>query len=292
MPIDRKRRDSSLRGWNNKNHLETLSDYVGTDLLLNKVALIAGGDRGIGRSVAVLYAEEGADIIITYSGESSDAQNTRLEIEKRGRKAFLIQSDVSNSTHCKIIVAQSIKIFGRIDILVNIAGVEFPQDCLTKISDEQLHKTFETNIYACFYMCREVLPYMGKDGVIINTTSVAAYPGNDRLIDCSATNGAILNFTKSLSASLAHIGIRVNGVAIKTIKKPLADGTLLEEELADFGQDDQVVLSREPSKIAPCFVYLASDLSNHLRGRFLHPNELVDSLLHDPSPPDKGKPRQ
>lgn len=247
-------------------------NYRGNGLLLGKVAVITGGDSGIGRAVAILFAEEGADCVIAYLGEDEDAKKTKQEIEKRGRSALLLNGDVSNSGHCKSIVERTIKEYGRLDILVNNAAVQFPQDSLTEISDEQLHKTFETNIYPYFYLSREALRYMEKGACIINTSSVTAYQGNGMLIDYSATKGAIVSFTRSLSASLIHKGIRVNGVAPGPIWTPLIPSTFGEHDVDGFGQNVPMSRAGEPSEVAPCFLFLASDLSSYMSGQFLHPN--------------------
>ncbi|MDR7127847.1 NAD(P)-dependent dehydrogenase (short-subunit alcohol dehydrogenase family) [Algoriphagus sp. 4150] len=246
--------------------------YKGSGILKDKVAVITGGDSGIGRAIAVLFAEEGADLVIAYLGEDQDAGYTKEEIEKRGRKAVLINGDVSDSSHCKTIVAKTIEEFGKIDILINNAAMQFPQESLTDISDEQLHKTFETNIYPYFYLSREALPHMDKGCTIINTSSVTAYQGNGRLIDYSATKGAIVSFTRSLSANLAHKGIRVNGVAPGPIWTPLIPATFGKEDVATFGQNVPLNRAGEPSEVAPCFLFLASDLSSYISGQFLHPN--------------------
>ncbi|WP_057937803.1 glucose 1-dehydrogenase [Algoriphagus resistens] len=246
--------------------------YRGSGLLTDKVAIVTGGDSGIGRAIAVLFAEEGADLVIAYFGEDQDAELTKKEIVKRGRRAVLINGDVSVSSHCKSIVKKTIEEFGKIDILINNAAMQFPQESLTDISDEQLHKTFETNIYPYFYLSREVLPYMDKGCTIINTSSVTAYQGNGRLIDYSATKGAIVSFTRSLSANLAHKGIRVNGVAPGPIWTPLIPATFGKEDVARFGQNVPLNRAGEPSEVAPSFLFLASDQSSYITGQFIHPN--------------------
>lgn len=246
--------------------------YRGSGLLNDKVAIITGGDSGIGRAVAVLFAEEGADLVIAYFGENQDAELTKVEIEKRGRRAVLINGDVSVSSHCKSIVEKTIEEFGKIDILINNAAMQFPQESLTDISDEQLHKTFETNIYPYFYLTREALPHMDTGCTIINTSSVTAYQGNGRLIDYSATKGAIVSFTRSLSANLAHKGIRVNGVAPGPIWTPMIPATFGKEDVATFGQNVPLNRAGQPSEVAPSFLFLASDQSNYITGQFIHPN--------------------
>ncbi|MCE7054670.1 SDR family oxidoreductase [Algoriphagus sp. AGSA1] len=246
--------------------------YKGSGILKDKVAIITGGDSGIGRAIAVLFAEEGADLVISYYGEDEDAGFTKGEVEKRGRKALLVNGDVSNSSHCKTIIARTIEEFGKLDILINNAAMQFPQESLMDITDEQLHRTFETNIYPYFYLSREALPHMGKGCTIINTSSVTAYQGNGQLIDYSSTKGAIVSFTRSLSANLAHRGIRVNGVAPGPIWTPLIPATFSKEDVATFGQNVPLNRAGEPSEVAPSFLFLASDQSSYITGQFIHPN--------------------
>ncbi|WP_439487993.1 SDR family oxidoreductase [Algoriphagus sp.] len=246
--------------------------YKGSGILKDKVAIITGGDSGIGRAIAVLFAEEGADLVISYYGEDEDAGFTKEEVEKRGRKALLINGDVSKSSHCKTIMSKTLEEFGKLDILINNAAMQFPQESLTDITDDQLHKTFETNIYPYFYLSREALPHMDKGSTIINTSSVTAYQGNGRLIDYSSTKGAIVSFTRSLSANLAHRGIRVNGVAPGPIWTPLIPATFGKEDVATFGQNVPLNRAGEPSEVAPSFLFLASDQSSYITGQFIHPN--------------------
>lgn len=246
--------------------------YKGSGLLKNKIAIITGGDSGIGRAVAILFAEEGANVVISYLYEDSDAKFTQTEVEKRSQKALLIKGDVSDSNHCKFIIDKTIKKFGKIDILVNNAAVQFPQENLEEISDEQLHKTFAVNIFSFFYLSREALPHMAKGSSIINSSSVTAYRGSEHLLDYSATKGAIVSFTRSLSENLAPKGIRVNGVAPGPIWTPLIPATFSKEKVAEFGKDVPLKRPGEPSEVAPCYLFLASHLSSYMTGQFLHPN--------------------
>ena len=218
-------------------------------------------------------------MVIAYLGEDEDAEQTKKEIEKRGRKALLINGDVSESAHCKSIIEKTIDEFGKIDILINNAAMQFPQESLIDISDEQLHKTFETNIYPYFYLSRAALPHMDKGCNIINTSSVTAYQGNARLIDYSSTKGAIVSFTRALSANLAHKGIRVNGVAPGPIWTPLIPATFGKEDVATFGQNVPLNRAGEPSEVASCFLFLASDQASYITGQFIHPNggEIVNA---------------
>jgi NAD(P)-dependent dehydrogenase (short-subunit alcohol dehydrogenase family) len=246
--------------------------YRGSDLLKDKTAIITGGDSGIGRAVAILFAEEGADVVISYLDEDQDAKLTQSEVEKRGRKALLIKGDISESEHCKTIVNKTLKEFGKIDILVNNAAIQFPKENLSEISDEQLQKTFAVNIFSYFYLSREALPHLAAGSTIINSSSVTAYRGSDHLLDYSATKGAIVSFTRSLSENLAPKGIRVNGVAPGPIWTPLIPASFPKEKVKGFGQDVPLERAGEPSEIAPCYVFLASHLSSYMTGQFLHPN--------------------
>lgn len=249
-----------------------IKGYKGIGLLKDKTAIITGGDSGIGRAVAILFAEEGADVVISYLDEDSDAKVTQEEVEKRGRKALLIKGDISESKHCKSIVNKTVKEFGKIDILVNNAAIQFPKEHLSEISDEQIQKTFAVNIFSFFYLSREALPHMSKGSTIINSSSVTAYRGSSHLLDYSATKGAIVSFTRSLSENLAPKGIRVNGVAPGPIWTPLIPASFPEEKVKGFGKDVPLQRPGEPSEVAPCYVFLASHLSSYMTGQFLHPN--------------------
>lgn len=240
--------------------------------LHNKVALITGGDSGIGRAVAVAFAREGADVAIAYFNEHTDAETTCGHITLSGRKCMLIAGDISNEKHCTDIIKQVVKKFKKIDILVNNAAVQYPQKGIEDITADQLHKTFETNIYPHFYLTKAVLPHLSEGSSIICTTSVTAYRGSSHLIDYSATKGAIVSFIRSLSASLSDKGIRVNGVAPGPIWTPLIPATFTPEEVAKFGTDVPLKRAGQPVEVAPCYVFLASDEASYLTGQILHPN--------------------
>lgn len=240
--------------------------------LQNKVALITGGDSGIGRAVAIAFAKEGADVAIAYFNEHTDAETTSEHIALAGRECLLIAGDISNEKHCNDIVKKVIKKFKKIDILVNNAAVQYPQKSIADISAAQLHKTFETNIYPHFYLSKAALPYLPEGSSIICTTSVTAYRGSSHLIDYSATKGAIVSFVRSLSASLSEKGIRVNGVAPGPIWTPLIPATFTAEEVAKFGTDVPMKRAGQPVEVAPCYVFLASDEASYLTGQILHPN--------------------
>ncbi|MBO9731829.1 MAG: SDR family oxidoreductase [Chitinophaga sp.] len=240
--------------------------------LHNKVALITGGDSGIGRAVAIAFAKEGANVAIAYLDEHADAKTTCEHITLSGRKCMLIAGDISQEKHCADIVKQVVKQFKKIDILVNNAAVQYPQKGIEDISAEQLHKTFETNIYPHFYLTQSALPHMAAGSCIICTTSVTAYRGSAHLIDYSATKGAIVAFVRSLSASLSAKHIRVNGVAPGPIWTPLIPATFTPDEVSKFGTDVPLQRVGQPFEVAPCYVFLASDDASYITGQILHPN--------------------
>jgi NAD(P)-dependent dehydrogenase (short-subunit alcohol dehydrogenase family) len=245
----------------------------GSGKLQDKVALITGGDSGIGRAVAVLFAKEGADIAIIYLSESKDAEVTSENVKKYGRQCLAIEADISNEKACINSVKEVIKKFGKIDVLVNNAGVQFEQHDFMDITSEQLLKTFQTNIFAMFWITKAVLPSMAKGSAIINSTSVTAYRGSSSLIDYSTTKGAILSFTRSLSANLIEKGIRVNAVAPGPIWTPLIVATFEEEKVTKHGSDTPMKRSGEPVEVAPSYLFLASnDESSYITGQVLHPN--------------------
>lgn len=244
--------------------------YMGSDKLKNKTALITGGDSGIGRSIAVHFAREGADIAIVYLEEDEDARETKKLVEKEGKKCLLLAGDVSKESFCKTAVKKCVEAFGKIHILINNAAVQFPKDTLGQIDNEQLTITFETNIYAYFYMTREALKHMGPGASVLNTSSVTAYRGSTHLLDYSATKGAIVSFTRSLSQMLAGDKIRVNGVAPGPIWTPLIPATF--DDVSDFGQDTPMGRAGQPSEVAPAYVFLASEDSSYITGQFIHVN--------------------
>ncbi|WP_298713959.1 SDR family oxidoreductase [Chitinophaga sp.] len=240
--------------------------------LQDKVAVITGGDSGIGRAVALAFAEQGAHVVIAYLDETEDAEATAQGVLERGREVLLIPGDISRERHCEKIVKQAVKKFGRIDILVNNAAVQFPQKKFEDITAEQLLRTFSVNIFPHFYLTRFALPHIPRGGSIINTTSVTAYRGSSHLIDYSATKGAIVSFTRSLSSMLAEKGIRVNGVAPGPIWTPLIPATFPPDHVANFGSDVPLKRAGEPAEVAGCYVFLASAEANYITGQILHPN--------------------
>ena len=244
----------------------------GSGKLQDKVAIITGGDSGIGRAVAIAFAKEGAHISIVYLEEQKDATETRRLIEKQGRKCLLIKGDVGQKEFCRKAVAQTVKEFGRLDVLVNNAAEQHPQDSLEKITEKQLERTFRTNIFSFFFMTKAALKHLKKGAAIINTTSVTAYKGSADLLDYSSTKGAITSFTRSLSQVLADKYIRVNGVAPGPIWTPLIPSTFPAKEVETFGSDVPLGRAGQPAEIAPSYVFLASDDSSYMTGQVLHPN--------------------
>ncbi|RKN84843.1 SDR family oxidoreductase [Paenibacillus ginsengarvi] len=245
-------------------------DYVGTGKLKDKAALVTGGDSGIGRAVALAFAKEGADISIVYYNEHEDANLTRAYVEAQGRKCLLFPGDVRSETFCKQAVADTVSSLGRLDVLVNNAGVQFPQSSLANISQEQLELTFSVNVFAMFYMTKAALPHLASGSAIINTASINAYTGNELLIDYSGTKGAVVSFTRSMARSLVSQGIRVNGVAPGPIWTPLQPASWPAEYIPTFGSDTPMKRAGQPVELAPTYVYLASADSSYVTGQILH----------------------
>ncbi|HEY9642831.1 MAG TPA: SDR family oxidoreductase [Coleofasciculaceae cyanobacterium] len=246
--------------------------YQGSGKLQGKVALITGGDSGIGRAVAIAYAKEGADVAIVYLNEHEDAKATQQRVEQEGRKCIAIAGDIGNEQFCQQVVQKTVKELGHLDILVNNAAEQHPQESIEKITAEQLERTFRTNIFSMFYLTKSALPNLTEGSVIINSASVTAYKGNPQLLDYSTTKGAIVAFTRSLSQSLVSQGIRVNGVAPGPIWTPLIPSTFSEEKVESFGTQVPMQRAGQPEEIAPSYVFLASDDSSYMSGQFLHPN--------------------
>lgn len=244
----------------------------GSGRLKGKVALITGGDSGIGRAVAVLFAKEGADVAIVYLKEHKDAEDTKRAVEKYGRKCLLIAADLSREAKCTSAVTRCYKHFGQLDVLVNNAAVHYESEGLEDITTDHLIKTFETNIFSFFWVTKKALQYMNKGASIINTTSVTAYRGSGGLIDYASTKGAIVSFTRSLSANLASRGIRVNAVAPGPIWTPLIASTFKPGKVASFGSEVPLKRAGEPAEVAPSYLFLACEDSSYMTGQVLHPN--------------------
>jgi NAD(P)-dependent dehydrogenase (short-subunit alcohol dehydrogenase family) len=247
-------------------------NYRPSGKLENKIALISGGDSGIGRGIALAFAQEGANVAITYFNEHDDASETKKLVEATGRQCLTIAGDLGNEQFCYQVIEQTLKEFSRLDILVNNAAEQHVQPSLQNISAAQLEKTFRTNIFSFFYLTKAALPQLKSGSVIINTTSITAYQGNEQLIDYSASKGAVLAFTRSLALSLMKQGIRVNGVAPGPIWTPLIPSSFSEQDVVKFGQDTPMKRAGQPSEVAPCYVFLASEDSVYMSGQILHPN--------------------
>jgi NAD(P)-dependent dehydrogenase (short-subunit alcohol dehydrogenase family) len=247
-------------------------NYQSSNKLIAKKALITGGDSGIGKAVACLFAKEGADIFIHYLNEHEDALETKKIIEKMGRQCWLNYGDLQTYKICEKSVKKALKNCGEIDILVNNVAVQYPQNSVDEISCEQMEKTFKTNFFSYFYVIKALLPHLKNGSVIINTTSVTAYKGNEHLIDYSSTKGAIVALTRSLSQNLVKRGIRVNAVAPGPVWTPLIPSSFTAEEVSHFGEQVPMKRVGQPYEIAGAYLYLASDDSSYMTGQVLHPN--------------------
>ncbi|HEY4135133.1 MAG TPA: SDR family oxidoreductase [Alphaproteobacteria bacterium] len=251
---------------------DNASGYKGSGRLKGKAALITGGDSGIGRSTAISFAKEGADVCIVYLEESQDAKDAKRLIEAQGVKSLLCQGDIGDEEFCRVAVQKAVEQFGGLDIVVNNAAVQYPEDDVLDIKADCLERTFRTNIFAVFYLVQAALPHLRKEGCIINTASITAFAGQPILIDYSSTKGAIVSFTRSLAKSLVKKGIRVNAVAPGPVWTPLIPSSFDAEQVAKFGSDNPMGRAAKADEISPAFVFLASADSRFMTGQVLHVN--------------------
>ncbi|GAB6988486.1 SDR family oxidoreductase [Paenibacillus pini] len=247
-------------------------DYKAAGKLQGKHVIITGGDSGIGRAVAVTFAKEGADITIIYLNEHEDAKETERLVKEEGRKCLRIAGDIGEESFCQNAVKQTVEAFGSLDILINNAAEQHPQQRIEDITAEQFEKTFRTNIFGMFHMTKAAMPHLKKGSAIVNTASITAYRGSPTLIDYSATKGAIVSFTRSLSINVADKGIRVNAVAPGPIWTPLIPSTFDEEHVSEFGATQPMKRPGQPEELAPAYVYLASDDASYVSGQVIHVN--------------------
>ena len=246
--------------------------YRGSGKLEGKAALVTGGDSGIGRAVAILFAREGADVAIGYLDEHEDARETERLVEAEGRRCVAVAGDVGDEAFCGELVARAVAELGRLDCLVNNAAEQHPQESVESITAEQLERTFRTNILSMFFLVKAALPHLREGSTILNTTSVTAYKGSPQLLDYSSTKGAIVSFTRSLALQLADREIRVNAVAPGPIWTPLIPATFPADAVESFGSDVPLGRAGQPEEVAPSYVFLASDDSSYVSGQVLHPN--------------------
>lgn len=246
--------------------------YRASGKLSHKTAIITGGDSGIGRAVAIAFAKEGADVAIVYFNEHDDAGETKALIEREGRRCLLIHGDIGNEGFCQEVAAQVIQDFGKLEIVVNNAAEQHPQNSILDITDEQLQRTFRTNFFGYFYLVKAVLPHLKAGSSIINTASITAHKGDELLIDYSASKGAVVSFTRSLSESLVKIGIRVNAVSPGPVWTPLIPASFQADQVAVFGSDAPMKRAAQPKELAPIYVFLASEDSSYVSGQIFHVN--------------------
>jgi NAD(P)-dependent dehydrogenase (short-subunit alcohol dehydrogenase family) len=243
--------------------------YKGSGRLQGKAALITGADSGIGRAVALAFAREGADVLISYLSEHEDAAETERVVREAGRKAVTVAGDIGDEAHCKQLVERAVREFGRIDILVNNAAFQRTHKSIAELTSEEFDTTMRTNIYAMFYLCKAALPHMQPGATIINTSSIQAYQPSPSLLAYAATKGAIVNFTKGLAQEVIEKGIRVNSVAPGPVWTPLIVSTMPPEQTSKFGQDTPLQRAAQPAELAPAFVFLASQESSYITGEVI-----------------------
>jgi NAD(P)-dependent dehydrogenase (short-subunit alcohol dehydrogenase family) len=272
VPAQKQDKQPGLETLMNPRPISENPNCIGSGKLINKVALITGGDSGIGKAVALSFAREGADIAIVYLDEHEDAETTKKLIEAKGRKCILIPGDIGEDTFCNDVINKTISELGKLDILVNNAGEQHPQNSIEDITKQQLERTFKTNIFAMFYLVKAALPNLKEGATIINTSSVTAYEGHKTLIDYSSTKGAIATFTRSLALSLASRKIRVNAVAPGPIWTPLIPSSFSESEVGKFGSKTPMGRPGQPVELAETYVFLASDGASYISGETIHVN--------------------
>jgi NAD(P)-dependent dehydrogenase (short-subunit alcohol dehydrogenase family) len=271
-PAQEQPRQPGLRGPMEPKPRSEMKDYRAAGKLAGKVALISGGDSGIGRAVAIGFAKEGADVAILYLDEHEDARSTRGLVEETGRRCIAIAGDIGDEAFCRDAARQVVETFGRLEILVNNAAEQHPQDRLEDISAAQLERTFRTNIFGMFHLTKACLPSLGAGAAIVNTTSVTAYRGSPHLIDYAATKGAIVAFTRSLAGNLKQRRVRVNAVAPGPVWTPLIPASFPAEKVESFGEQTFLGRPLEPDEVAPSYIFLASDDGVGMTGQVLHPN--------------------
>ncbi|QAS52869.1 SDR family oxidoreductase [Halobacillus litoralis] len=272
QPGQEQEKQPGLEGKMNPSPLQADDDYQSGNKLAGKVALITGGDSGIGRSVAIGYAKEGADVAISYLEEHEDAEYTKKQVEAQGRRAILIPGDVGEESVCIDAVNRTVDELGQLDILVNNAAEQHPTDDILNISVEQLESTFKTNIYSMFHLTKAAIPHLKQGSSIINTASVNPYVGNPELVDYTATKGAVVGFTRSMAKQLVDKGIRVNGIAPGPIWTPLIPSTFSDEKVEQFGTNTPMGRPGQPVEHVGSYVLLASDDSTYMTGQFIHIN--------------------
>jgi NAD(P)-dependent dehydrogenase (short-subunit alcohol dehydrogenase family) len=246
--------------------------YQPSQKLKDQVALITGGDSGIGQAVAALFAAEGAHLVINYLDEHQDARKTQEIVEGKGRRCLTLAGDIGSEAFCRHLIEETVKTFGRLDILVNNAAEQHLTPSIEDISEQQLERTFRTNLFSIFFLCKHALPHLKPGASIINTASVTAYKGSQALLDYSSTKGAIIAFTRSFSQSVVDRGIRVNAVAPGPIWTPLIPASFPAEKVGEFGKDVPMGRAGQPAEVAPCYLFLASAENNYMTGQVLHPN--------------------
>ncbi|MCC6287395.1 MAG: SDR family oxidoreductase [Chitinophagaceae bacterium] len=269
-PLQKQNRPGSQQGLTPIS--ETYPTASGEKKLADKTAVITGGDSGIGKAVALLFAKHGADICIGYLKATGDANQTKKEIENLGRACLLVKGDLGKEQHCKKLVGECIKKFGKIDILINNAALHWEVKSIEDISTAQLMKTFNSNFFSCFWITKYAMRYLKKGSCIINTSSVTAYRGSPKLLDYSSTKGAIISFTRSLANNLIKKGIRVNAVAPGPVWTPLIASSFSKAKIAEFGSDSPMERAAMPNEIAPAYLFLACEDASFISGQVIHPN--------------------